>query len=202
MRLALLEAAALLFAADAEPELHHMHSAADQHALKLRCILHELLVLRVGAKTHHALHTSAVVPAAVKQHDLAGRGQVLHIALKVPLPLLGGRRFFQRHHARATGVQVLHETLDGAALACRITAFKNDEHALARLFHPGLQLEQLHLQSELVLFIDRAAQQVGIGVAAVLPVLAQLFIGIGFGRGLVAPQPVERLAQGLLVFGV
>jgi hypothetical protein len=44
---------------------------------------------------------------------------------------------------------MLHEALDGAALAGGIAALEQDDDALARLLHPGLQLQQLGLQNEL-----------------------------------------------------
>jgi hypothetical protein len=148
--LALLEAAALLLAADAEPELDQVHATAHQVALKLRCLAHELGVFGIGAKAHDPLHAGAVVPAAVEQHDLATRGQVLHIALKVPLAALHFAGLFQRHHARTPRVQVLHEALDGTALAGCIAPLEQDHHALAGLLDPGLQLEQFHLQLKLL----------------------------------------------------
>jgi hypothetical protein len=61
-----------------------------QVPLELGRLAHEFLVfLGVGAKAHHALDAGAVVPAAVEQHDLAVGGQVLHVALEVPLAALG-----------------------------------------------------------------------------------------------------------------
>jgi hypothetical protein len=83
--LALLEAALLFFVADGKPILEEADAGADQHALKFRTALLKLLVLGLGAEAHDVFHAGAVVPAAVEQHHLAGCGQVLHIALKVPL---------------------------------------------------------------------------------------------------------------------
>ena len=73
MHLALLEAAALLLAADREPELDQVDAAAHQVALELRRLAHELQVFVVGAEAHHPLDAGAVVPGAVEQHDLAAR---------------------------------------------------------------------------------------------------------------------------------
>ena len=42
-------------------------------------------VLVVGAEPHDSFDAGAVVPAAVEQHDLAGRRQMLDVALEVPL---------------------------------------------------------------------------------------------------------------------
>ena len=178
VRLTLLEAAALLFLADREPEFDHMHATAHQVALKLWGLAHELGVFGVRAKAHHPLHTGAVVPAAVKHHDLALRGQVLHIALEVPLATLGFSGLLQRHHTRTAGVQVLHEALDGAALACSIATLKQDHHALPSLLDPGLQLEQFDLQTKLLTLVGGAAQQVAVRVCAPAPIPGQLLVRV------------------------
>ena len=133
-----------------------MHTAAHQLALKLRCLAHEFLVLLVSAEAHHTLHAGAVVPAAVKQHNFTGGGQVLHIPLEVPLAAFHFSGLFQGHHAGTAWVQVLHETLDGTALARRIAAFEQDDDALAGFLGPGLQLEQLNLQQVLLLLVGFA----------------------------------------------
>jgi hypothetical protein len=71
---------------------------------------------------------------------------VLDVALEVPLAALHLAGLFQRHHARAARVEVLHEALDGAALAGGVAALEQDDHALAGFLDPGLQLEQFDLQ--------------------------------------------------------
>jgi hypothetical protein len=45
---------------------------------------------------------------------------------------------------------VLHEALDRAALAGRVAPLEEDDHALAGLLDPGLQLQQLDLQAVLL----------------------------------------------------
>ena len=128
------------------------------------------------------------------------RRQVLHVALEVPLAALGVGGLFKGDHARAARVEVLHEALDGAALAGCIAAFEQDHDALAGFLGPGLQLEQLHLQTEFLLFVGAAAQQVLVGVAAFAPVIGQLLVRIDLARreGGVA---LQRLAQRALVVG-
>jgi phosphoserine phosphatase len=82
---------------------------------------------------------------------------VLHIALEVPLATLGFSGLLQRHHTRTAGVQVLHEALDGAALAGGVAALEQDHHALPGLLDPGLQLEQFDLQAVLLLLVAACA---------------------------------------------
>ncbi|MPN05705.1 hypothetical protein SDC9_152958 [bioreactor metagenome] len=195
MRLALLEAAALLFAAHAEPELDEVHATAHQVALELGRLAHELGVFILRAKAHHAFHARAVVPTAVQQHDLAARRQVLHITLEVPLALLGGRWFLQRHHARAAWVQVLHEALDRAALARRVASLEDDDQALAGFLHPGLELEQLHLQPELLVLVDRTAHKVAIRVSALAPTGRQFLVRVALVCALLARLAEQRGAQ-------
>jgi hypothetical protein len=102
------------------------------------------------AEAHHALDAGAVVPGAVEHHDLAGRRQVLHVALEVPLAALDLAGLLERDDARAAGVQVLHEALDRAALAGGVAPLEEDHHALPGLLHPRLQLQQLDLQPVLL----------------------------------------------------
>ena len=63
----------LLLVADLEPELDEDDAAVDDVLLEHRAQLEEPLVLLVGAEPHHVLDAGAVVPAAVEDHDLAGR---------------------------------------------------------------------------------------------------------------------------------
>ena len=82
------KAALLLFVADAEPVLAQRDALFDEHPLEDRSLVQEAPVLVVGAEPHDAFDAGAVVPAAVEQHDLAGGGQVLDVALEVPLGAL------------------------------------------------------------------------------------------------------------------
>ncbi len=82
------------------------------------------------------LDAGAVVPGAVEEHDLAAGRQVLHVALEVPLALLDRSRLLERDDARAAWVEMLHEALDRAALARRVTSFEQDDDALARFASP------------------------------------------------------------------
>ena len=67
--------------------------------LEHRGHLEEALVLLVGAEPHHAFDAGPVVPAPVEDHDLAGGGKMLHVALHVHLALLAVGRRRQRHEA-------------------------------------------------------------------------------------------------------
>ena len=48
---------------------------------------------------------------------------------------------------------MLHDPLDGAALAGRVAALEQDDEPLPGILHPGLQLEQLGLQDEFLVLI-------------------------------------------------
>jgi len=121
--------------------------------------------------------------------------------LEVPLAALGLAGFFQRHHARAARVEVLHEALDGAALAGGVAALEDDDHPLAGFLDPVLQLQQFDLQLELVLLVGGAAQQVLVGIAAVAPVGRQGLVRVRLASGRAGATGLERLAQGLAVVG-
>ena len=120
---------------------------------------------------------------------------MLHIALEIPLALLGRRGLFERHHACATRIQMFHEALDRSALARRIAAFKNDDHALPRFLHPGLQLEQLDLQTEFLALVRRAAHQILVRVSTFAPTGCQLFIRIALINLVRTGLAEQRLAQ-------
>ena len=143
------EARPLLRGRHREPELRQVQPGADQHALELRRLPHELLVVRLRGEAHHPLHARPVVPGPVEHDDLAGRGQVRHITLEVPLGLFPLARLHQRHDRRAAGVQVLGEPLDRAALAGRVAALEHDDDPLPGGLHPVLQLDELDLQRAL-----------------------------------------------------
>ena len=53
---------------------------------------------------------------------------------------------------------MLHETLDGAALAGRVPALEEDDQSLPSDFDPLLQLEQLNLEQPLVALVLLAIQ--------------------------------------------
>ena len=81
----------------------------------------------VRAEAHDPLDIGPVVPGAVEHHDLPGRGQVLDVALEVPLALFPVGRFAQRHGPGRAGIQVLGEALDRPALAGRVPALEHDD---------------------------------------------------------------------------
>src|SRR3546814_14655663 len=72
---ALGEALFLPFLVGAQPVLEQHDAVVDQHLLERRYLLQERLDLCVGREAHHLLDAGAVVPAAVEQHDLAGRSE-------------------------------------------------------------------------------------------------------------------------------
>ena len=161
------EAGALLPASHGEPELRQVDAGIDDHPLELRRLLHEDLMLLIGAEAHDALHPGPVVPGPVEQHDLAGRREVLHIALEVPLTGLGRGRLGQRDHPCGPRVEVLHESLDRAALARCVTPLEQQHMAFAVVLRPVLELQQLDLQSVLLLLVGVPVKQLVVRV--VLP---------------------------------
>ena len=157
---------ALLLAAHREPELDEVDAAAHEVPLELGRLAQELDVLLLGAEAHDALDAGAVVPGAVEHHDLAGGGQVLHVALEIPLAALDLGRLLQRDDARAARIEVLHEALDRAALAGGVAAFEQDDDLLPGRLDPRLQLQQLDLQPVLLPLVAPARKQVQVRIAA------------------------------------
>jgi hypothetical protein len=122
-------------------------------------------VLVGRAEAHHPLDARAVVPAAVEQHDLPGSGEVLGVALEVPLRALALRRCGQRDDAADPRVEVLRDAFDGAALARGVAALEHHDEPGAAGAHPLLHLHQLALQAQefaLVRLAGKAAHHPGI----------------------------------------
>src|SRR5450830_562084 len=146
---------------------------ARQHALELRCGAEEFFVLVIRTKTHDALDTGAVVPAAVEQHDLACGRQMRNIALKIPLRTFAVVRRRQSGNTADAWIEALSNAFDDATLACRIAAFKQDHDLVAGGDHPILQLDQLGLQAEQFTEIQTAIRLVLL--AAGIYAFGQLF---------------------------
>ena len=100
----------------------------------------------LGGEAHHPLDAGTVVPAAIEDHDLAGRRQVRKIALHIHLRLfaLGGRG--ERDDAEHARAHPLRDRLDRAALAGAVAPLEDDADLEALLLHPLLQLDELDVQ--------------------------------------------------------
>mmetsp|Transcript_17845 Transcript_17845/g.50253 ORF Transcript_17845/g.50253 Transcript_17845/m.50253 type:complete len:223 (-) Transcript_17845:423-1091(-) len=136
----------LLLVAHVQPVLEQEDAAAHQHLLKDRHRAQELFILRIRAELHDALHASAVVPGAVEEHHLSRRGQVLHVALEVPLRLLALGGLGQGHHAADPGRHGAGDAADDAALASGVAALEQHHHLEPRVLDVLLQPHQLGLQ--------------------------------------------------------
>ncbi len=106
-----------------------------------------ILDIRFGAEAHHAFHARAIVPTAIEEHNLTGRGQVRRVALKVPLRFfaLGGRA--QRRDAAVARIEAGRDGLDRPTLPGGIAPFKDDDDLQALGLDPFLHLHQLDLQA-------------------------------------------------------
>jgi hypothetical protein len=153
-----LEPDLLLLVADREPVLAQQEAVLHQQPLEDRALVQEPAVLLLGAEPHDVLHPGPVVPAAVEQDDLAGGGQVRHVALEVPLgPLPLGRRG-QGDDPGEPGVEVLGHPLDRAALAGRVAALEDDHDPGALGAHPPLHPHQLALQPVQLVLVELPGQ--------------------------------------------
>ncbi len=126
----------------------------DDHVLlELGADFQEALVLLLGAEAHDMFDAGAVVPAAIEDHDFAGRREVRQVALYIHLRLLaiGGRG--QRHEPKDARADALGQRADRAALAGSVAAFEDDDDPLAGRLHPVLQGAELGLQLAQLLFI-------------------------------------------------
>src|ERR1043166_4921179 len=86
-------------------------------------------------------------PAAIEEDDLARRGQVLHVALEIPLTLLTIARRAERHDATGARIHRLGEALARAALPRGVTTLEETHNLETPLLGPELELHQLLLES-------------------------------------------------------
>ena len=121
---------------------------------KIGHLAQEQRVLLRRTESHHLLDAGPVVPGPVEQHDLTLGGQVLDVALEVPLaPLpVGGRR--QRGDPRDARAEVFGDALDRAALAGGVATLEDDDDPRTGGLDPLLQLHQFGLQPEQFGFVD------------------------------------------------
>jgi hypothetical protein len=188
-----LEPPRLLLRAHLEPVLDEDDAGLDHQALEVRDDLQEALRLLLGAEAHDALDARAVVPAAVEDHDLAGRGQVRQVALGVHLRLLavGGRR--QGDHAEDPRAHALRDRLDRSALPGAVAALEDDARLDALVDDPLLELHELDVQTLELLVVRLAVELLGLLRLDLLGRPASLRLPV---FGLLAHGDPPRAAQG------
>jgi hypothetical protein len=118
----------------------------------------EALCLLFRAEAHDALDACAVVPAAIEDRDLARRGEVRHVALKIHLCLLPLGRGRQGDDVKYAWADALGDRLDRAAFAGPVAAFEHHADFLTRLDDPLLQQHQLCMQLGELALVDLARQ--------------------------------------------
>ena len=106
-----------------------------------------------GAEAHDRLDAGAVVPAAVEDHDLAGRGEVRDVALDVHLRLLALGRRGERDDAEDARADALGDPLDRAALARRVAPFEDDADLRPGRLDPLLEGDELAVQALQLLLV-------------------------------------------------
>jgi len=108
--------------------------------------LQKALILFIAAEAHDMLDAGAVVPAAIKDHDLAGGRKMPEVALDIQLALFPVGRRRQRHDPEGARADALGDALDDAALAGSIAPLEHDNNSQSLFLDPVLQLYQLALQ--------------------------------------------------------
>jgi len=141
-----------------QPVLQQDDALADQKALEDGTVPQKLPVLFLCTKAHYVLNTSAVIPASVEDNDFTSGGQLFNVALSMELHLLPLGRRGEGDHAKDARADTLHDALDYAAFAGRVSSFENDDNAGVGRLDPVLELDQFNLQLEkfglVVLFVD------------------------------------------------
>src|SRR5688572_7177562 len=126
------------------------------------------MMLRFRAEPHHILDPGAVVPAAVKNHDLAGSREMLHVPLHVHLALFAIRRGRQRDNAKHARADALSDGADGSSLARAVASLEHDDDAQPLGLHPRLECAEFRLKASQLLLVLLAIQR---GFTVVLALL-------------------------------
>ena len=80
---------------------------------------------------------------------------MFYITLEVPFTEFTLSGLFQCNYAGASGIEMFHETTDGAALTGGISAFEQNDNFLSGFFNPVLKFEKLDLKKIFFFFICR-----------------------------------------------
>ena len=107
--------------------------------------LQEAFVLLLGAEPHHVLDAGAVVPAAIEDHDLARRREVLRRSAGCTSASSRDPRGRAARHPEHARADPLGQRADGAAFAGRVAPFEDDDRAVSRVLHPLLHHAELGL---------------------------------------------------------
>jgi hypothetical protein len=119
----------------------------DEYPLKFRAGLQELLILFIGAKTHHMFDSSPVIPTAIETDDFTSSRKMRYIPLKIPLSFFAIAGRTQRNNSTATRVERFGNALNRATLPGCIAPFKQDDNAGTDMLYPILHFYQLYLQT-------------------------------------------------------
>ena len=111
-------------------------------------------MLRLSAKTHDIFDAGPVIPAAVKNDDLATCREAPDVTLHEHLGLFAVRRRGQSGHAKDPRAHPFGNSLDRPALACGVSSFEQDDDPRTRLLDLFLQPAKLNLQLLQLLFVS------------------------------------------------
>src|ERR1700753_4025252 len=98
--------------------------------------------LFLRAEAHHSLNPSAVVPAAVKDHDLSGGRKMCYIALRIHLRFLAFGRRGQRNQMKYPWTDTLNHRLDRPTLTCAVASLEDNADFQFLMDDPPLQFDQ------------------------------------------------------------
>ena len=118
----------------------------DDRLLELRRDFEKALDLLHRAELHHALDAGAIVPAAIKDHDLAASRKMPHVSLDVHLRLFPVGRRGQRDDAENARADAFGDRLDDPALAGAVAALEHDADLKAFGDDPELQFHEFSMQ--------------------------------------------------------
>ncbi len=116
---------------------------------------------------------------------------MLYVTLEIPLATFDFVGFFQRDDICTARIEMLHEALYRAALTSRVAALEQDDHFLAGLLCPRLQLEKLNLQLVFLLLVVLARHEVLVRITSLAPAGSQFVVRAARQARVRRTEPLE-----------
>src|SRR5258707_14072068 len=147
------ESSLLLLFSDLQPDFDQKYASVADVFLELQAELQETSMVLFGAKTHHIFDAGAVVPAAVKDHDLARCRKLLNVTLHEHLRFFAIRRRRKRHHSKHARAHSLSDGLDRSTLTGGIAPLEREDDPGPRGLDPILHMTKFNVKLVQFLFI-------------------------------------------------
>ncbi len=113
------------------------------------------MVFVIGAEAHDPFDAGTVVPTSIEADHFAGGGEILDVALEVPLGSFAFGGLCERLDSTNTWIEILGDPLDRAAFSCSVATFEDHDNLETLGLNPLLELDQLNLEVRQLLVVLR-----------------------------------------------